>query len=78
MVDPDASTRTEVPLDDSGSESSDHEADGFAGPYSPRTGDSDSEDELDYKFPGQDIELKLYLEEYEETAKGHAAQRIRL
>merc|ERR1711871_786321 len=56
MVDPEASTRPEAPI----GESDRHDADSFVGPHTPKTGDSSSEDELEYKGSGPDLEFKLY------------------
>ena len=72
MVDPEASTRPEAPI----GESDRHDAGSSVGPLTPKTpktGDSSSEDELDYKDPG--LEFKLYEEEFKKTAKEYAELR---
>ena len=75
MVDPEtsssASTRPEAPS----GESEHHDTDSYVGPYTPKTGDSSSEDELDYKGLKQDMEYKLYAEEYKKAAKEYAQLR---
>ena len=76
MVDPDASTRTEVPREPSDDgESSSHETDSFEGPYSPHTGDSTDEEELDYVSPADRLEHEVFTEEYRVAVKEYARLR---
>ena len=78
MVDPDASTRTEVPRESSDDgESSGHETDSFEGPYSPHTGDSTDEEELDYVNPADRLEHEVFTEEYQVAIKEYARLRRR-
>jgi len=64
MVDPKATTRTEVPIDGNDSDSSGHDTDSSEGPHTPTPRDPPSEDELDYEDPADEVEQEVFQKEY--------------